>query len=502
MNRQKKSPESYQGTTYSTIDIIAHFEDLFNYLTGLYQENEELPETVKNYYSQMIEFFNEAGSRKEAQKKRTIYNNFRKEFQAQMKDDFTDDLIDTLIENIETAADDLIQFHNYQRGGNLDNKPWKTDDYIDFFKKMGYSFKRNLLDDSIEHNGKNFDGFTSAKLQNITADSLKKKVTSERYHNIIMDAAGRNAYNPILDYFNSVKDEDDSLSQIDFLSKFFKTNDDALFSIYLKKWLVGAVAKAYTGEQNAMLVLDGKQGIGKSQFAKWMNPIDGYFHEGAIIPDNKDYLMNLTKFFIWEVSELGATTRKADREALKDFITKEVVIFRSPYAKQNTKKHALASFVGTINNEAGFLTDPSGNRRFNVITIKSIDWNYTKLNINEVWSEAYNLYQSGYDYKLTHAEAKARDALNGEYIYKTHVDDLLDANIITGDSKDFIPTAELVKALKAMDCKGSDDSIGKKVSSWMQRNEIEICRKRINGKNIRGFRGIKENFQVNMINYV
>jgi len=388
----------------------------------------------------------------------------------------------------------------FQSIDKIDNKNWRTVDYIDFYKKNGYSFKRNLLDDSLENNGDLFDEYGSSELQNITADSLKKKVTSERYHNIIMDAAGRNAYNPIHDYFNSIKAEDLNGSPIKTLSSFFQTNDDALFSIYLKKWLVGAVAKAYTGDQNAMLVLDGKQGIGKSQFAKWINPIKGFFHEGAIYPDSKDCLINLTKYFIWEVSELGATTRKADREALKDFITKEWLNFRAPYAKQNTSKKALSTFIGTINNEAGFLTDPSGNRRFNVITIKKIDWGYTKLNINEVWARAYNLYQNGFDYKLTFDEAKARDTLNGEYIYMTHVDSVLEENIlITGDENDFITSLALTRALKAYDCKGTDDSINKKISSWMQRNEVEKIRIKIKGKKIRGFKGIKENFPVQVI---
>jgi predicted P-loop ATPase len=214
-------------------------------------------------------------------------------------------------------------------------------------------------------------------------------------------------------------------------------------------------------------------------------------------------MMNLVKFLVWEVPELGATTRKADREALKDFISKEWTIFRQPYAITNTKKPALSSFIGTINSENGFLNDPSGTRRFNVITINSIDWNYSKeIDINNIWCEAYQLYKSdNFNYRLTPDEGKAHDTLNGEYTYKTFVDEILDAYIsITGEADDFISTLGLVRALKALDCKGLDDAISKKVKSWMQQKGIEKPKqKSINGKKLRGFAGVKENFPDKML---
>ena len=50
-----------------------------------------------------------------------------------------------------------------------------------------------------------------------------------------------------------------------------------------------------------------------------------YYHEGAINPEDKDCRIRLMSTWIWTVSELGATTRKNDREALKSFLTLETV---------------------------------------------------------------------------------------------------------------------------------------------------------------------------------
>ena len=82
-----------------------------------------------------------------------------------------------------------------------------------------------------------------------------------------------------------------------------------------------------------MLVLSGAQGKGKSYLAKWLCPLPDMFIESAIYPDNTDHLKYLASRWIWAVDELGATTRRADIEGLKAFITKDVATFRAVYAR-------------------------------------------------------------------------------------------------------------------------------------------------------------------------
>jgi hypothetical protein len=56
----------------------------------------------------------------------------------------------------------------------------------------------------------------------------------------------------------------------------------------------------------------------------------------------------------------------------------------------------LASFIGTLNNEAGFLLDRTGNRRFLVCTLTAIDWGYgERVDVHQVWAQAAHLYHSG-----------------------------------------------------------------------------------------------------------
>jgi predicted P-loop ATPase len=88
-------------------------------------------------------------------------------------------------------------------------------------------------------------------------------------------------------------------------------NSCSVFALWLRRWLIGAVAKVLGHKQNVLLTLDGEQGIGKSEFVRWLCSGIGaqYFIEHSINPADKDAFVNLLNYFVWEVGELGATTQ-------------------------------------------------------------------------------------------------------------------------------------------------------------------------------------------------
>jgi len=171
---------------------------------------------------------------------------------------------------------------------------------------------------------------------------------------------------------------------------------------------VGAVAKMF-GDENAarsnfVLVLAGAQDAGKSHFANWLCPLPGYFNEGNVNPDDKDGRLRRAKTWVWELGEIGATTRRADVEALKQFITATTVTDRAPYGHFDVSKPAVASYVGTVNPDgAGFLQDPTGNRRFAVVDIASVAWDYaTNIDVAQVWAQTTALWrQEPTSYRLS-----------------------------------------------------------------------------------------------------
>jgi hypothetical protein len=125
-----------------------------------------------------------------------------------------------------------------------------------------------------------------------------------------------------------------------------------------------------------------------------------------INPDHNDHKIRLAEKLIWEVCELGSTTRRQDKDALKHFTTQESVTVRRPWGHFDMDKPALASFIGTMNDDgAGFLDDSTGNRRYRPVYLTAINWFYEQeCHIDQIWAEAVALYKQGETSKLTEAE--------------------------------------------------------------------------------------------------
>ena len=289
----------------------------------------------------------------------------------------------------------------------------KWGQYIQLLDKLGYKFKYNLCTNDVEVNGSPIsDGLAEVI-------SMRARDMGVWEVNVLESAykayAWQNRYHPIRDYLQSLKYEGgDPISE---LSNFF-IDEHGIFATFLRKWMIGAVARAMSGAQNRVLVLDGAQGIGKSEFVKWLaSPIPEYYFEGAINPEDKDCRLRRMSIWIWEINEFGSTTRRADREALKAFLSTHIVRERKAYGKFDIQGNALASFVGTANDEGGILADPTGSRRFMTVHMLSIDWRgYTRnIDVDQVWAQAYDLYVSGENWELEDDDRRAAESINAEY---------------------------------------------------------------------------------------
>jgi hypothetical protein len=369
----------------------------------------------------------------------------------------------------------------------------RTAEYIAALAALGYSFRLNECNDDLEVNG-----------QPIT-DPLRAKIRSQmrdlgywRVH-VMEDAylaeALKNSYHPVREYLNTLLW--DGEPHIARLVTFFRDKHN-VFPFWFKRWVIGAVAKVMAAEQNPILILDGLQGLGKSHFARWLaSPLPDYFIEGPIEPSDKDSYIRLISYWIWEVAELGATTRRADREALKHFITARQVIVRKPYGRYDVRKPAMASMVGTINNELGFLTDPTGTRRFLVATLTAIDWDYaTELDINQVWAEAVAAWRSGEPWQLDPDEAKLAAELNEEYRVEDPIENLLQEQFIIDASRSdwWTSSAEVLLILQDNGLQGNTRANQMAISATMTRLGIE--RRRFGGR--WGYTGIAREVVANL----
>lgn len=193
---------------------------------------------------------------------------------------------------------------------------------------------------------------------------------------------------------------------------------------------------------------------------------------------------------------LGATTRRADVEALKAFISLRMVRERKLYGRRDILKPALASFIGTLNDDAGFLLDRTGNRRFLVCTLSQVDWDYaTSVELNQVWAQALHLYRSGDGWQLSEADKQRRDAVNEGYMVDDAVEPYL-ASLYrcTGERKDYVTLLDILDQLAAYNIPRNKVTT-MAISSVMRQMGAEKDRIRITGERTRIYRKMRPRSQ-------
>lgn len=340
--------------------------------------------------------------------------------------------------NLNSKAEDLL--HSEEAGVT----PSDRAEYV-LTEHFGYKFSRDTLRDRIFVNGEPIDDYKRSEIYLQMSDIGYK--SENRVKHLIQRIANRNGYNPICDYLNGLESVNEG--HIEALAAHFTTDDDEWFRLIFRKFLIGAVTRAFQEVQPPMLVLSGGQGAGKSYFARWLcSGIPDNFHDGIILPKDKDHIYRLSHTFIWEVAELGATTKKGDKEDLKLFLTcTSVSDLRRSYHPDPEDKRIYTSFIGTVNNFTGFLDDPTGSRRFNITEVKEIDHGYSQnIDVNTVWAEAYAAYKAGETWRLTPDEEEKRNAINNNYeMYSLTGELVKEKTVYTGNKSDWIPSAKIVR---------------------------------------------------------
>ena len=210
--------------------------------------------------------------------------------------------------------------------------------------------------------------------------------------------------NPVREYFDNLPEyrafEKDYIAE---LASTVECENSERWNEYLKRWLVAAVSNVMVEERctnHTMLVLTGTQGKFKTTWIENLCPpeIKNYLYTGKIDPEKKDIETLIAECFMINIDDQLRELNKKDENALKNFITVNVVKYRRPYDVFIQEYPHLASFIGSINGKE-FLTDPTGNRRFLPFEALNIDIECAqKIEIGRVWAQAYKLYKEKYRY--------------------------------------------------------------------------------------------------------
>lgn len=223
--------------------------------------------------------------------------------------------------------------------------------------------------------------------------------------------------NPFESYFSGIKEiwsESTDGDYIDKFSSYIKVEEQERFSVQFKKWLVRCVACALQDEyfnKQAMIFVQDKQNSGKSTLTRFLVPekLQGYKAEN--ISTDKDSLIALTQNVLIIQDEL-ATLAKSEINGQKTLMSKSSIKVRHPYDRKAKMEPRRASICGSTN-RTEFLTDETGSVRWLCFIIQEINWSYkADIEIDKVWSQAYQLYLNGFKYEMTPEEISENEKSN------------------------------------------------------------------------------------------
>ena len=188
-------------------------------------------------------------------------------------------------------------------------------------------------------------------------------------------------FNPFKSYLDSLpqwqEGDPDYLQQLaDTIQVGGDKSEQALWATCLKKWFVAMVAGWLRPDvvNNVILVLIGEQGAYKTTWVNYLLPevLRQYFYTKTNANRmSKDDLLTLALYGLVCCEELD-TMRPSELNQLKAMVTMPTINERAAYAHYHETRDHIASFAATGNN-AQFLTDTTGNRRWLPFEVLHID---------------------------------------------------------------------------------------------------------------------------------
>ena len=264
------------------------------------------------------------------------------------------------------------------------------------------------------------DNSKNASITWLRSACHKVEMRTTNLKNFVTLLADANQYNPVVSWVTSR--EWDGVSRIDDLYGTIVENRELctkeLKETVVRRWMIGAIAAAFSpmgAMVRGVLVFQGEQYTGKTRWIEALAPkeLDLIKTGRSLVVHDKDSVKQILSSWISELGELDATFKKSDIAALKAFITSDMDELRRPYAAAESQYARRTVFAASVN-DSKFLQDDTGNSRFMVIPIVSLNHGHT-LDMQQVWAEIYEMWKAGEKHYLSAEEMKLLNGHNENF---------------------------------------------------------------------------------------
>lgn len=295
-----------------------------------------------------------------------------------------------------------------------------------------WEFRRNVVLNNCDYrvvSNKN-SSFESVNMDTVTRHALMCGLTTsvEKIKSLLQSDFVKEI-DPIKDYFNGLEKWDGKIDHIKTLSDHVKISNEEnreFFTSMFKKHLVRSVEQTFGGDVNRYVftLVGEKQKTGKSMFIRKLSPFSkGEYYTESMIRDDKDGQIAFAENFIYNIEEFNSSSIK-DANRLKAMISQYVVKERRAYAHGVKIMERRCNLWASTNNPE-FLTDTE-NTRWICFEIDGINWDYSKLDVNSIWTQAMSLYlDPNYSVVFTAEEEEKQSFMNKKHEVATTATDVL-----------------------------------------------------------------------------
>jgi len=282
-------------------------------------------------------------------------------------------------------------------GEGVKNTPNNIFTVLENDSEVGGTIRFNGLTKQVEIPSTQFAGGSANTLATDIMNWLDRKwqmvVNRVQVQDQLLLIARKNEYNPVKEYLLKVKAGWDGKRRIDTVLIDYCGADDNEFNRRAgAMWMISACARGIEpgSKVDTVLILEGRQGAGKSKFlAALAGP---WFSDTPLVIGNKDSWQMASYRWIIELAEL-ASLRASETEAQKAFISSRIDNYRPPYgsAPEEFKRYAI---FGGSTNQKEYLPDETGNRRYWPVAVGDCDVIGLRNDRDQLWAEAAYRYLS------------------------------------------------------------------------------------------------------------
>lgn len=327
----------------------------------------------------------------------------------------------------------------------------------------------------------------------------RHSIKQQSIYDYINVVANENAYNPFKEIIENTKW--DGISRLDdfYNTIIVEPENEEIKKLYLRKWLLQAVYLTclndgeivLTGRQ--VLVFQGNQHIGKTTWFKTLLPsnLHHFLIDGVKLDTNNDMSIKncIEKIFV-ELGELGSTFRKSDQDSLKAFISKHEDSLNMKYMAQHQTYRRRTSFFASVN-DANFLQDKTGNSRFLVLPVISINYNqvdmlqlYAELLLHAKVEQAKRIKENNQipEYELTATETEMQNLINSSYSSISPIEELIDKYFdFEQDFSAWNKHMLAIDVLKTIDYPNKTKRETNEIAQILKNRRVKKGNKKING---------------------